>query len=164
MVACVLLVVRGYKYSRFFPPKADVTAAQTIEHATHNPHPSSLFSPTIETNKPKSTTCRVVADHARALTFAITDGAVPANDGRGYVLRRILRRAVRYGQDVLGAPPGFFQKMVPGESYKGVGGGRGKERCRQAGDTSRAIGGRGKEDGDRWGQREGEDRERGREE
>ena len=56
---------------------------------------------------------RVLADHVRTLTFAITDGAVPGNNGRNYVLRRILRRAVRYGQQILKCKPGFFVKLVP---------------------------------------------------
>ncbi len=52
---------------------------------------------------------RVIADHIRTLTFAITDGAVPGNDGRGYVLRRILRRAARYGRKLNFNKPFLFE-------------------------------------------------------
>ena len=54
---------------------------------------------------------RVVADHIRTLTFAITDGAAPDNQGRNYVIRRICRRGVRYGQK-LGGDVGFFKDLV----------------------------------------------------
>ena len=52
---------------------------------------------------------RVIADHIRTLTFAIADGAVPGNDGRGYVLRRILRRAARYGRKLNLEKPFLFE-------------------------------------------------------
>src|ERR1043166_9409579 len=58
-------------------------------------------------------TYRVIADHLRCLTFAITDGAMPSNEGRGCVLRRILRRAVRYGRQYLGTREPFICKLVP---------------------------------------------------
>jgi alanyl-tRNA synthetase len=55
---------------------------------------------------------RVVADHIRAIAFAISDGVMPSNEGRGYVIRRILRRAVRYGYETLELEEPFLHRLV----------------------------------------------------
>ena len=82
-----------------------------------------LFKPIIEeienvTNvqygqdKEKDISIRVIADHIRAITFLISDGVFPSNEGRGYVLRRIIRRALRHGA-LLGMKKPFLHKLVP---------------------------------------------------
>ncbi|KAK1027861.1 Alanine--tRNA ligase, partial [Friedmanniomyces endolithicus] len=60
------------------------------------------------------TAYRVVADHVRLLTFAISDGGVPNNVGRGYVVRRVLRRGARYARKYFNTEIGdFFSQIVP---------------------------------------------------
>jgi len=56
---------------------------------------------------------RVIADHVRMLSMAIADGQKPGPDGRAYVMRRVVRRAVRYGSEILKAKPGLLPSLVP---------------------------------------------------
>ncbi|KGO35742.1 alanyl-tRNA synthetase [Desulfobulbus sp. Tol-SR] len=83
---------------------------------------SDLFAPIIEKleqlsgkrykeNSSDDTAMRVIADHARATAFLVADGVLPSNEGRGYVLRRIMRRAVRYGRN-LGLTENFLEQVV----------------------------------------------------
>src|SRR5438046_1184144 len=59
----------------------------------------------------KKFACRVIADHARSTAFAIADGILPGNEGRNYVLRKIMRRAIYHGREHLGLNGAFLYKV-----------------------------------------------------
>jgi len=85
---------------------------------------------------PSAVAMRVIADHLRTLAFAIGDGVLPSNDGRGYVLRRLLRRAVRYGRK-LGFTKPFMTALLP--TLEAAMGGQYPELMAQRKDIARAI-------------------------
>lgn len=91
--------------------------AAVLQHVNNN-YEIDLFQNLIEsicqvvgTDDAKHHSVRVIADHIRSCSFLITDGVTPSNEGRGYVLRRIIRRAVRHGYQLGGETP-FFYKLV----------------------------------------------------
>lgn len=91
--------------------------AAVLQHV-HNNYDIDLFKRLISaiqelsgTQDPTNTSLRVIADHIRSCAFMITDGVQPSNEGRGYVLRRIIRRAIRHGHK-LGLTQAFFYKLV----------------------------------------------------
>jgi len=74
---------------------------------------SSITGKAYGSNEKWDIALRVIADHLRAVSFSIADGQIPSNNKAGYVIRRILRRAVRYGYNNLGMEEPFIYKLVP---------------------------------------------------
>ena len=96
---------------------------RTLQGKTSN-YDTDIFQPLIKTmadmagcqygeSEEKDVALRVIVDHLRAIAFAIADGQLPSNAKAGYVIRRILRRAVRYGYTFLGQKEAFIYKLVP---------------------------------------------------
>jgi alanyl-tRNA synthetase len=105
-------------------PKPSVDTGMGLERLAavlqnvHNNYDIDLFQNLIKaiqqlsgTKDASNTSLRVIADHIRSCAFMITDGVQPSNEGRGYVLRRIIRRAIRHGHK-LGLKEAFFHKLV----------------------------------------------------
>lgn len=105
-------------------PKPSVDTGMGLERISavlqgvHNNYETDLFKPILEEaaklakiSDLSNTSLRVIADHIRSCSFLIIDGVIPSNEGRGYVLRRIIRRAIRHGNK-LNIPDAFFYKLV----------------------------------------------------
>jgi len=116
-------------------PKPSVDTGMGLERiaavmqGVHNNYEIDLFqtllkkaAEVIGESDTSNTSLRVIADHIRSCSFLVSDGVIPSNEGRGYVLRRIIRRAIRHGHS-LGMKDAFFHKIVSalvsemGEAY-----------------------------------------------
>jgi alanyl-tRNA synthetase len=114
---CQVLQEKDDNYGTdLFTPLFDAIARASGMKYTGQFPPTNAADPALESANPQlriDIAFRVIADHLRCLTFALTDGAVPSNEGRGYVLRRILRRAVRFGRQQLNLHEPFLHNLVP---------------------------------------------------
>ncbi len=99
-IVCVLQGV-----SSVFDTDLFASVIRRIEELTGKPYGGAM--------SPADFAFRVVAEHARTMAFCIADGILPLNEGRGYVLRRIMRRAVRFGKTRLGLEEPFLHHVVP---------------------------------------------------
>jgi alanyl-tRNA synthetase len=100
-----------------------------VVQGVHSNYDTDLFRPLIAAvadmaglREAEGASLRVVADHIRSCAFLVTDGVLPSNDGRGYVLRRIIRRAIRHGHKLGLREPFFYRLVAPlvaqmGEAY-----------------------------------------------
>ena len=104
-------VISNYETDLFQPLMK--RAAELTEAGSRSRRSSAEDTPRIrrQGSAPREASLRIIADHARAATFLISDGVVPSNEGRGYVLRKILRRAIRHGR-LLGQPRPFLFQMT----------------------------------------------------
>jgi len=109
-IAAVLQGKLSNYESDLFTPLLANAIELTGHYMLSGQHPLSVESASISSAK-EAASLRIIADHARASTFLISDGVTPANEGRGYVLRKILRRGIRHGR-LLGQEKPFMHEMV----------------------------------------------------
>ncbi|CAN5615771.1 alanine--tRNA ligase [soil metagenome] len=115
-----------YKLEPLPAPSVDTGAGlermTVVMEGVHSTYQTSLIKPIVEyvaelagkeyiAETPEGFACRVVADHARTTAFSIADGILPGNEGRAYVLRKIMRRAIYHGREHLGFGDLFFNKV-----------------------------------------------------
>jgi alanyl-tRNA synthetase len=93
-----------------------------VQRSGREYHSTVSFEEMLNGKSKEAIAMRVMADHIRAVSFAIADGQLPASNKAGYVIRRILRRAVRYSYQTLGFKEPFFNELVPllADQFKGV--------------------------------------------
>lgn len=107
------VIISNYETDLFRPIFQQLETMSGLHYCSTLPQPDKNGSLIPKTEQEKiDIAFRVIADHLRTLGFAIADGILPGNTDRNYVLRRILRRAVRYGR-TLGFREPFFYKLVP---------------------------------------------------